>query len=399
MALDTNALYQMIQDNAAQAEGVKTAALNAPTFENQFGTTLREQDKTLSGAIGAYGDKVAELFAHDKYVADNWSKSNVPTNLQPEGFMEDPYARSQASANLYAQKGQEVGTALKTLETRKAVLGDLVQKALGIYEAAVKGKQADLNAKENEFANTLAVYKQVKDEEQKGKELALEYAKLKGSTIKTGNPEIDAMDDATVVAKAEAKYPGLIKGGTATERAAKARAALNGEYDDTMGLYRLSPTDKTGAGSLLNIYKQASAARDSLGAEKPNWLLGGLTADTGPWASALLGTGGPGGELRIKIDDLTADKINTRYGGALTESEIKRLQEWAPSSKDQEASNWNKLDRMAQVAKETFRNKLISSGYSQKDADAKVAELFSNVSGSSTTPTTNKRPPLNSFDK
>ena len=106
---DVNQLYQNI---AASAEDVKNTYAGLPTFETNIRENLVAPDVTLNSALGGYTDKVAELFAHDKQIADNWSTSQVPTNLQPEGFMEDPYAKSMASASLYAQKGDEVAKAL-----------------------------------------------------------------------------------------------------------------------------------------------------------------------------------------------------------------------------------------------------------------------------------------------
>lgn len=142
--LKTNDLYNMIAANKAQADQVAAMSKATPTFQDNMQSGIVGQDKTLASATSNYGDAVAQLFAHDKSLAG--SVGGADTGIAPEGFVANPYKASMASADLYAQKGLEVSNALKTLETRKAVLGDVVQKAVDAYKYAVASKQISVDA-------------------------------------------------------------------------------------------------------------------------------------------------------------------------------------------------------------------------------------------------------------
>lgn len=410
--LNTNALYKMIQDQATQAEGVKQAALNAPTFENQFGTTLREQDKTLSGAIGAYSDKVAELFAHDKYVADNWSTPTTPASITPTGFMEDPYAKAKASANLYAQKGSEVASSLKLLETRKAVLGDLVDKAMKMYDSAVKGKQLDLQAKESEFANSLALYKQVKDEEQQGKQLALEYAKLKPSGLavndisEIGISNIDNLSDENAEALAKQYFgPNSVKGGTQPGRGAYARGLLKQIKEGKIDLKVVNSTLDKQQSDLVrdaaNFIKDAQKAQTAFGTTGQGYWKSYLEGTTGPIGGLGIGASKEKADLLNLLKRMKAETIKEYYGSAFTTTEMKNAG-WIIDAKQQEFQNLSALRNAEEAAYNKMYSALKSSGMDDSMVDLVMKSYGIKSYSEYKTPQTgtiNNRPSISSFDK
>lgn len=389
--LDTNDLYNMIAANKAEADKVATLAKGTPTFQENFGSTLRTQDQTLSSAVGNYSDAVAELFAHDK----NMAASNLGTIGGASQADINPMIKEAYSADLFANRGKVVANSLKTLETRKALLGDIVDKSVKMYESAVKGKQIDLEASENEFANSLSVYKQIKDEELEGKKLALEYKKLQGTVDMTGDDLVDSMSDAEAVGYAN-KLGYNFTGGTMKERAAKAKLAL-AEYNQTGKInYRylrenLPTKENDSISALADIISRADDLATTLKSGKE--LTGPITGRTSGWLSKTFGKTGEASMVGTELEEMSADKIKERYGGALTTTEVSRLALQAITSrKYQEADNVQKLAIMKKNALNLIREKLRG-----KWTDAQIEGYIQDITSSDGA--TNQRPSLSSFDK
>ena len=347
-------------------EEIKQRYTNQPSYEAGYRASTVGADTGLKDLMGGFSDKVMEMYRYDQQRNAEASGATTMTTEGGQTMTLNPMIQETANQQGFNQTVKEKETAWQLYESRKNLLGSIVDKAMKIYEAETAGKEVDLKTAEKEIDTLMDMWKETNRMSDAQKDRALEEKKLTGTT-----------DDASLYADMIIEGTGDIKDVPIKLRGEVSKIlSENEKYDPAGGLYKLGAADKVSAATLLNIYKEASSARDDIGETKPNWLLGGVTGKTGPWVSSIFGTGGPGGDLRVKIDDLTADKINARYGGALTESEIGRLTQWAPSSKEQEAANWTKLNRMAQVAKETFKNKLLIAGYSEADATKKVNELF-----------------------
>jgi hypothetical protein len=358
---DTNQLYQNV---AQSAQDVKNTYAGLPTFETNIRENLVAPDVTLNSALGGYTDKVAELFAHDKQIADNWSTSQVPTNLQPEGFMEDPYAKSMASASLYAQKGKETASALNLYETRKNFLGNIVDKALKVYEAGIKGKEMDYQAAKDEFDNAL---KLAQLEETKRSNLAGEdIARGNKSGIGiTGDPEVDSLDNSTI----KTLYANIYGansyqklGGTETDRIDLARAALanynkTGKIDYQYLRDTLGDTKNNTLDALTDIITRANDLTSTL--ESGQNITGPLIGRTSKIGADIFGKSGIASMTGKELEEMSADKIKERYGGALTATEVQRLTKQAITGRNiQEASNLESLAIMKKNAISLIRAKL-----------------------------------------
>lgn len=369
-SLDTNPLYNNI---ATAAQDVKAAYTGLPTFQSNMQASLVGPDAGLNSALGGYTDKVAELFAHDQQIAQNWSTSQVPSTIQPEGFMEDPYSKAMASSALYAQKGKETASALNLYETRKNYLGDLVDKAVKVYEAGIKGKEIDYQAAKDEFDNSLKLMQLA---ETKRSNLAQEG--LAAGDSSTGDNMVDSMTDAEAIALAN-KLGYNFTGGTKGERIAKIRGAL-AEYNQTGQFnYRYLtenlPTKITdGVGALADVITRSNVLTATLKSGKN--LTGPLIGPSSGFLSKYLGVAGEASMAGKELEEMSADKIKERYGGALTTTEVSRLTKQAITQRNvQESDNLQSLAIMKKNAENLIREKLRASGWSDKQIEGYITQL------------------------
>jgi len=389
---DVNPLIQNIAD---KAQDVKNTYAGLPTFQDNIQQNLVAPDAGLNSALGGYTDKVAELFAHDNEIATNWNTSNVPGTIKPEGFMEDPYQRALSSASLYAQKGKETASALNLYETRKNFLGNIVDKALKVYEAGIKGKEMDYQAAKDEFDNAL---KLAQLEETKRSNLASEaIAGLKASGAgATGDPEIDSLDDSTIKALyadiyGANSYQKL--GGTAGDRVDLARAALanykkTGKIDYQYLRDTLGDTKNNTLDALTDIITRANDLTSTL--QSGQNISGPIIGRTSKIGADIFGKSGIASMTGKELEEMSADKIKERYGGALTTTEVQRLTKQAITGRNvQEASNLESLAIMKKNAISLIRAKL-GGIWSEAQIEGYIQQLSSSSPSS--------RPPIESFD-
>ena len=122
---------------------------------------------------------------------------------------------------------------------------------------------------------------------------------------------------------------------------------------------------KTKAGGYMTLLDDLKRIRDlSSGAGGgKSWLgdiFGGATGPAAKFKGAYWGK--EGANYRTALNQLEADIKHEKYGGALTEQEIKESRKWAPSSGRQETENIARLDDLI-VKKETqLWNHLKSQG-------------------------------------
>ena len=375
---DVNPLIQNIAD---KAQDVKNTYAGLPTFETNIRENLVAPDAGLNSALGGYTDKVPELFAHDKEVATNWSTPSVPSTIQPEGFMEDPYAKSMASASLYAQKGKETASALNLYETRKNFLGNIVDKALKVYEAGIKGKEIDYQAAKDEFDNAL---KLAQLEETKRSNLASEKIagdKLAGGNV--GDPEIDAMNDEQIKIAYQNLYGANSYqklAGTEGDRLALAKGALldyklNGKVDYAYLRDSIGDTENNKLTAYADIISRADDLKSTL--QSGQNITGPIIGRTSKIGADIFGKSGIASMTGKELEEMSADKIKERYGGALTTTEVQRLTKQAITGRNvQEASNIESLDIMKKNAISLIRKQL-EGKWSEAQIEGYIQQLSS----------------------
>lgn len=337
--LNTNQLYKNIADKAGE---VKSAYLNQPTFQSNIQASVVGGDATLNSTLNNYADKVSELFAHDKSLST--TVTGADTGIAPEGFVENPYNRAMKSADLYAQKGSEVASALKTYETRKNLLGDLVDKAVKVYEAGISGKEMDYKQAQAEFDNA---YKTATLEETKRKNRADEAAKTGANA--TGDEKTDSMSDSQIQSEFIKKYGANAYskiGGTQADRIAAARTLIaivntGGDFnaEDLMSDSQLKARDA--AEQLLS--KVLYAENQFTGKEG----FGGTGIETGGIPSIIASKNVK--ELRTAIASISPEKIKELSGVAVSDKEFDRLSDLLPNKWQTEQENLRRITEMKKI--------------------------------------------------
>lgn len=378
--LNTNPLYNNI---ATAAQEVKSAYTGLPTFKSNMQASLVGPDAGLNSALGGYTDKVAELFAHDNEIAKNWSTSQVPSTIQPEGFMEDPYAKAMASSALYAQKGKETASALNLYETRKNYLGDLVDKAVKVYEAGIKGKEIDYQAAKDEFANSLKLMDLA---ETKRHNLATETdtGGYNVYSLDGLSPEkVTLMKDEDAVAWAKRIYgEAAITGGSLKAQGANAKLLVKnfvqGKVDESVVSKSLGTSAKE-AEDLKKFLRDAEklTAWLSENPEATKTKLSGITTSSRTGLGTGLYNALTGNSMNSQMQSLLgqfkAEKIKDFYGSAFTTTEMKNAG-WIPSANKSEYDNLNSINAMIESAKEKIRS-LYGTKVSPEVADKILSNL------------------------
>ena len=328
--LNTNPLYKDISTTAQEIRDLRT---NQPTFESNVRSGLVSNDNTLNTARDGYTDKVAELFAHDKEMSSSYG------NPESESYIENPYARSKAGANLYAQKGKEVASALGIYKKREDLLGDLVEKATRVYEAGIAGKETEYKTESDRLDRAWDKYKF-------GVETSLK--RNSGSNI-TGNKEVDAMTESQVQSAFEKTFGNKAYGNlskTIGERNTAARgilAKINAGEKINTTLF-MNDRQRKGRETLEELVIQAESAENVF--SNPN------ASGTGYFEGRLPDTWitDPNKvSSRSAATLISADKIKEISGVAVSNQEYIRLQAALPSKLFSEAVNLQKIQELRQL--------------------------------------------------
>lgn len=358
--LNTNALYNEIQSKQegvnSQTDAIKQLYAGQPTFQDNMQQGLVGNDNTLNSALGNYTDSVAELFAHDKQISANWGSSTAPTqapSFAPEGYVENPYERAKSSADLYATKGKEMAANLKTYEGRKNMLGDIVDKAMLVYQAGIKGKEMDYQKAANELATTMDLFKMANSNEQADKDRAnaLKISNSKsGGNGATGVDEIDNANDKTIQQAFVKKFGNKAWNnlGAVTQRATSARTILA----------QVITGDKLNVKDLMNPTEaKAWDIQDQL-SNDISMAIGAFTGKkgafgTGPLAGLQPSTGVLSvltpqrtKDLRNAMSEINTAKVKEISGVAVSDREYERLVNLLPDFYQLETENLRRLNLM-----------------------------------------------------
>lgn len=335
----------MIAANKAEADKVAALSKATPTFQENMQSGIVGQDQTLSSATSNYGDAVAELFAHDKAMA----ASNTTPSFAPEGYVSNPMTKEAYSANLFADRGQQVANALKTMEARRNILGDVVQKAIDAYKYAVASKQisVDAGAKSIDQLSQL-----LRDEETKRKNRADEViaaSKANKSSNATGVPTVDNMTDSQVQSDFIKRYGSNAYsklGATGGDRVVSARTLLSQVYSGQA----FNPKDL-----MSDKENLAYDAADTL-LSKIDYAINKFTGKSGPGGTGPLAQFVPQfvatknmNELRNAIATVSPEKIKEISGVAVSDREFERLKDQLPAAGLTEEENLRRLNEMKNI--------------------------------------------------
>lgn len=383
--LNTNDLYNMIAANKAEADKVAALAKGTPTFQENFGSTLRSQDQTLSSAVGNYSDAVAELFAHDK----NMAASNTTPSFAPEGYVANPMTKEAYSADLFAQRGQRVASSLKTLESRKALLGDIIDKAVKMYESATKGKQLDYEASKDQFASALQL---LQFEETKRKNLAdeaLSRTQLGVTAQKLADAKTNMIEDikngATVddimntyaASLSESDIVKLYESNTNYGKIKESSGEIHRKYlaaksgNDSRDILSTLPNSQQkpiidGTKSLKLGTDILTAIKEDMGDKAPNFFKAMANKNYG-LARRLIQPYLSTGKIGILIDASQAATRQLIYGSAFTETEAALARKWLTESGDASNQIWVKLLGQQDAGENQIRTALKARRISDKE--------------------------------
>lgn len=345
-----------------------------PEFESQTRQQVFGGDQGLKDLMGGFSDKVMELYNYDKNRASTYS---APISAGGQEFVANPMIAEQATMTGFNQIAREKENAWQLYETRKNLLGSVVDKALRLYEAKLEGKKMDIARAKDEFDASMDLFKETNRMAESKRELDLKEKEAKGSIPVTGVQEVDSMDNDSVLMEFTRKFgPSAfanLKGDT-DAKITQARSILaQGEMGETP-LYLNTAGDQVQMGGLAAGYKQAEQALGKF--EKEPSVLGGLFGTkTGPWISKM-GTTGWGGEFRNLVANLSKEKINQTFGGALTATEADRLKFWAVEPNMQEQQVYRNIKGMMNEARLIYEEKMRSAGYPENYIKQKIGQMF-----------------------
>lgn len=388
----TSDLYKLIQSKMESMDQTATSIAEkqkaGPTVEANLRQEVMGGDDLLNTLRGKYSQGVIDLFTHDVFKAKNY----LSPEMQSKGMVADPMVGEKEGQSRFLSQASATQKDWENYEKRKTVLGDTIDNAMKLYQAGIEGDKTLLDA----AAKQIDIAKDLMTEERLSRQSELQYG---GST--TGDPEVDAMTNAEAIAMA-AKLGYSFTGGTAAERAAKAKDALadynkTGEFNYRFLTDSLGDTTLTKISDLIDIVNRA----DDLTTRLTNTgnLTGPIKGRTSSFLSQNLGISSTASQIGKDLEEMSADKIKERYGGALTETEVKRLVSQAITGKNvQETDNLQSLSTMKKNALTLIREKLKSYGWSDAQIEGYVKSLTGNAVASALTAGTTEPLTVNTGD-
>lgn len=157
---DAGAVKDRIDTLSKQvADGYKSL----PTMQDTIAQRVQAEEGFIQPTAEARGKLIQQLMEHDKVVASTYADKNSAT------FVEDPMARSRIQNSSEAPLWGSVSALGADIATRRALLGDVISRA-------VEAKKAELLAQQAEVDNlwkTLGLYQA--ERERNDKQEALTY--------------------------------------------------------------------------------------------------------------------------------------------------------------------------------------------------------------------------------
>lgn len=336
----------------------------------------RDLIEQTNKSFAEYGQAPAE--ARAKY-ADPTSESYIFNPFQAEKLVSETQAQAYVPfANLS-----------DILSERRGTISDLVTAGTKAFNSQVLAQQGKAELAKGNFDRALELAKFKADAQYKEDQNAIETMKLKTTGGITGVPQIDELSDADAVALVSSKLGIDLTGTTATERGAKARDLLaeyvnTGKVSTNRYLSTLPTTSSAAVSSLTDVIKRATELSTTI--SNRDDISGPIRGRTSKFMADIFGKSSDASMYGKELEEMSADKIKERYGGALTTTEVSRLTKQAITNRNvQEGSNIESLNIMKKNALSLLREKLTAAGWKKEVIDQYIAEI--------------DRPPLSSFDK
>lgn len=352
----------------------QTAVEGAPQFEADTRATVFGQDQGVKDLMGGFSDKVMELYNYDKNKASSYS---APINVQGTNYVANPMIAESATQTGFNQIAREKENAWQLYETRKNLLGSVVDKALKLYEAKLEGKKVGIAAAERDLNTTIDLFKESNRMKEDDRNYALKLAE-------TLNKDKEEDSDVELYANMIESGQGVV-----TDVPIKIRGKVT-DYLSKKGItgrQLLAPADQTAMKFPLEI---AAAAKVAESAWKKEFTgLGNYLFGKG--ATAL--NKGPEGftDFQSTIAGARTSINNAISGANLTDYEIKELQDLTPRSTDSDQKVKEKLSALQKWAARKGNATLSAGRYGLKYEDLLDDTIKRGGQGS--------KPPLSSFDK
>lgn len=344
-------------------------------------------DPLLKTLQGSFSDKMMELYNYDKMKAAAGMPGGTVTTQGGYEMPFNPQIASQGAMNAFDQILKQKEDMWKMYEDRKNLIGNELDKAVKLYESKIKLKESQRSAIKDEIDSLQSAWTQTSRDAKDAQDTALAWATLsqKGQgTGVTGDQSIDSLRDEDAISLAETTLGLKFTGGTPSERGARAKSALD-EYKKNGYVSTSRYLDQLGAqqvpvASLADVVKRANELTESLAPGKE--VSGPITGRYSKFMADIMGKTGEASMIGKELEEMSADKIKERYGGALTTTEVSRLTKQAITGRNvQEASNIESLAIMKKNAVSLIEEKLRAAGWKQQAIEQYLKEI--NASGTS----------------
>ena len=355
------------------SEEIKNRYSQQPNYESGYRAGLFGGDQGLKDLMGGFSNKVMELYNYDKQRS---SVYNAPFKTEGgEEMMVNPMIEEEAKQGEFNNTLRAKEGAWQLYETRKNLLGSIVDKALKAYEAETKGKEIEADSLQDEIVTLVDMYKEENRKAEKQRELDLTEKEIDAKKIEKNN-------DVELYAQMIADDQGTIK---------DVPAGLRGQVSKQLVDMGVSKLKQMGAGDRTNIafpLEIAAAAQSATNTSSPDFSGAGDVV-FGKVKGAF--NRAPEGFTEFQ-QTLAAVRtaINKSISGAtLTPEERKELENLTPRWIDSDTQLADKLRGLQEYSKRKANAILTAGSYGYKYED-----LLNEVLERS-----GIKPPLSSFDK
>lgn len=314
---------QQSEQASRTAQDFASEATTIPTQLKQILSDVTTQNKPLiEGRSEAFSNMLSAPERAEAKFGDEGSEDFVFNPFQREGV-----------------ESQFVGNERIPFNTQNTLIGQAIGGGERIIDAATRSFQAKAQAAKGAADLARQSYQDTLNEYVKGQELALARSKAKSTSL----------------------YPVNIPGfGKVNLNAGQ----LLDFYEKNNAGLEVSNNDKKKFGEMRALISDMKGINS--GIKNVGILRSGVTSQTGPLAK-FFGFLSPDNQpLRTSIDDFRSGILHGRYGGALTDNEIKQSKDWAPSSSSQEFTNKIKLQRQVDEKTNQLTSQMTAIGYTEE---------------------------------
>jgi len=362
------------QRNLVQQSGAK--ATQTAGVGSDFLARVKEELRQRAAAKGQSQLAQAAVTARQNFAA-------FPAQAREEYQDIDPFRRMALIAQQRGDMLGEIENISQLQQEREAGVQDILQ-------LAKQGLDAEAEKAAREAALQQQQYQNMWDEYKFAQQLALDYAQLAASQAGSVGGGLDITDFNTMANQvADELHSGKVDWGDAfnylksifpnvPDQVIDARLGIKwrepGAYEQSVRESKaasISQSDKNKVDKLQALVGDIDSLLTGFG--QPPGISQFVTGPTGPLAQ-IWGAFGAGGQLRQDLGNFEAGVKYGRYGGALTETEVKEYGKWGPSAGRQETANIKRLTAL----RNSKLNELygILDDYGLKPEDIGIASNF-----------------------